>query len=251
MLADSDGSMPISEPLGGDVNQIINEEISKVISAVPLGRASHPEMPQNKNREVRNETFIVSGKMLKDANLGKEVSKKTKDDDIIASAVVNYSPPIVMTEGDGMDINFKLKKERTEYAVDIKNVERDSRGRVVSQVRVEMKGSDFEITPITPEEQSIIDEIEGTWSWRVSPKHKGANLPLNVNVMFLINSNGKVYPPLIVRGYANGILVNRDLVWELKKFFNDNWKWLWTVVVAPLIGYAWKRRRRIFNLITH
>ena len=126
-------------------------------------------------------------------------------------------------------------------------------------MRAHLGGVGFEITPQTPEEQTLHNVLEGQregiWSWQVKPLQNGSlQLFVTLDAMYRIDGQDRwatarqltdtvqvrVSPDtLAARERAHRDAV-RGGVW---KFVLDNIQWLWAILVVPIGGLIWKRLR--------
>ena len=84
----------------------------------------------------------------------------------------------------------------------------------------------------------IIDSLEFTeWQFFVKPiKHGQRQLDLVVSLI----KDGDVKQKI----YSDTIHVKNNPAQSSKNFWNDNWKWLATTIIIPLIVFFWKRKKK-------
>jgi hypothetical protein len=51
--------------------------------------------------------------------------------------------------------------------------------------------------------------------------------------------------PRVIRTFEETIAVNVTLSQRVSSFFANNWQWLWTAILIPIIGWLISRRRRL------
>ena len=99
-------------------------------------------------------------------------------------------------------------------------------------------GKMFVITAITPEEQAISKTKITEWKWIVSPQKEGQHI-LYLTLNALLEIGGKD-TQRNMKTFERSIVVNVTTTQKIMKFTTDNWKWLWAVIVFPVIGWLWK-----------
>ncbi len=118
-----------------------------------------------------------------------------------------------------------------------------ARIRVSDRMEARLSGSNFAITAITPEIQSISRSDVTEWKWEVKPNSEG-HQHLHLTVSALLSVDGTSIPPRTVRTFDKVIEVEVTLYQRVGSFFEDNWKWLWAAVLAPLVGWLLKKGAR-------
>ena len=116
-------------------------------------------------------------------------------------------------------------------------------GRVeASDVMVaNLSGLGFSIEENSRPEQFVSKRHVTTWSWNIEPMRTG-KLRLQLTLSAVINVQGRERP-FTVQTFERILTV--DVTWHerLTDFVEDNWQWLWTALLVPVVGLTWRRRR--------
>jgi len=104
-----------------------------------------------------------------------------------------------------------------------------------------LTGQGFEITAVTPERQTVSPEANTDWQWDVTPKNGGTGV-LHLTLSAILNVNNGSLPHAI-QTFDREITVQVTWAQRLSGFVGTNWQWLGTVIVVPLGGWLWSRRR--------
>jgi len=117
--------------------------------------------------------------------------------------------------------------------------------KITNQMRSELKGHSFQITEIHPAQQNIEVAERTSWLWQVEPKKTGAqNLYLSIQAIVDLVGEER---PIVLRSYQREVKVDVSIGNVLKRFFSDNWQWVWAVFFVPLAGLVW-RKIQLFRL---
>lgn len=111
--------------------------------------------------------------------------------------------------------------------------------KISENMQAHLIGSGFEITAITPEEQLISAETTTEWKWEikaVKPDTQRLYLTLSAIVKFQGESKTRV-----IRTFEREMLVKVSFSKRVTAFVGENWQWLWTALVVPVLGWLWKR----------
>jgi hypothetical protein len=113
--------------------------------------------------------------------------------------------------------------------------------KVANRMEAKLTGSNFQITAITEEEQAIGKNDTAEWNWEIKPQSKGRQkLHLTLTAIFVID--GKKTPKTI-RTFDKTIEVEVTAKQASKGFIAKNWQWLCVVIIFPIAGWLWKRRK--------
>lgn len=115
--------------------------------------------------------------------------------------------------------------------------------RVSSRVKVTLidpsGNKNFDITALNTEEQLVDDSTNTVWRWNIKPKRGGeSELVLRATVKIL-DRLGENYKDIDV--FEKTIKVKASAFVQTKQFVSDNWKWLMTACVIPLIIWGYKK----------
>ena len=114
-----------------------------------------------------------------------------------------------------------------------------NRVKVIDRMEARLTGTDFEITAVTPELQAISRNETTIWKWQIKPISSGAHY-LHLTLTAILTIDGKDIERAI-RTFDKRIEVNVSWSSKIGYFLNNNWKWLWAVIIVPLFGWLWKR----------
>lgn len=106
---------------------------------------------------------------------------------------------------------------------------------VSAKMKMTLKGADFDITPLSSEEQIVAGSTPTQWEWDIVPKHSGA-LRLHLAAVVELNDIAKDFTSI-----DRVIAVQVDPMNELTTFLRTNWQWLIATFVTAS-GAAWKYR---------
>jgi hypothetical protein len=109
-------------------------------------------------------------------------------------------------------------------------------------MQAHLSGPNFQVTPITPEEQPISRFDKTEWKWNVKPTSVGEqalNLALNAVVTAAGNER-----KMTVRTFDHVIFVEVTAGQQVTEFFSGNWQWLWAAIAVPIAGAVWQTKLR-------
>lgn len=75
------------------------------------------------------------------------------------------------------------------------------------RMQATLSASDFEVTPIGPQERTVLGNRETRWSWTIRPIAFGPDKPVTLEVFALLESDGRTLPPISVRTFHETFLV--------------------------------------------
>lgn len=102
-----------------------------------------------------------------------------------------------------------------------------------------LKGADFEIAPLSSEEQIVGGDVPTQWEWDVIPKHSGT-LRLHLAAIVELKNLSRDYATV-----DKDIAVQVDLVGAVSKFAETNAVWLLGTFGAGATGlWAWWKRKK-------
>lgn len=80
----------------------------------------------------------------------------------------------------------------------------------------------------------ISSDEETNWKWEITPKCRGLHdLHLVLNVLLPIKGTDEVRRNIQTFNKTIEVKVT------LKGFFLENWKWLWTAIIVPIVVWLW------------
>jgi hypothetical protein len=99
---------------------------------------------------------------------------------------------------------------------------------------VRLKSADFEITNITPEKQLLLKDESTVWQWRLQPLEPGVGIvTLSINALIQGNNNHEIQRH--IKTLEKSIKVNITEKQKVANFIENNWQWLWSVILIPFI----------------
>jgi len=108
---------------------------------------------------------------------------------------------------------------------------------VSTKMKMTLKSADFDITPLSSEEQIVAGSIPTTWEWEIVPRHAG-KLQLHLAAVVEINDLSRDFTTV-----DRDIAVKVDPLDATTKFVQGNWKWI-IATLSAIVGAAWKFFRR-------
>jgi hypothetical protein len=110
---------------------------------------------------------------------------------------------------------------------------------VSAKMKMTLKSADFEITPLSSEEQIVGGDLPTEWEWDVVPKHAGT-LSLHLAAIVELKNLSRDYATV-----DKNIAVQVDLVDAVSKFAAANAVWILGSFGAGATGlWAWWKRRK-------
>jgi hypothetical protein len=105
-----------------------------------------------------------------------------------------------------------------------------------------LSGTGFSIDPDEESEQVVAKSGFTTWSWDIEPIKTGTQyLRLRLFAVISFEGSEKRY---MVKRFERTLAVNVAWSERVSGFFKDNWQWLWTALLIPIVGFLWGRRKR-------
>ena len=101
------------------------------------------------------------------------------------------------------------------------------------KMKMTLKGADFDITPLSSEEQIVVEDAPTTWVWDISPKH-GGTLRLHLAAIVEVNDLSKDLTAI-----DREVIVQVDPINEAETIARANVPWVVSGVLAVL-GGIWK-----------
>lgn len=114
--------------------------------------------------------------------------------------------------------------------------------KISSEMEAVLVGEGFKITPVAPTKQVVSSFNTTRWVWKLTPKAKGTQeLHLSLNARVQVEGKDS---PYVVQTFTKRIQVEVTLVGTVKTFLVENWQWLWTTILLPLLLWYFKRRKK-------
>ena len=114
--------------------------------------------------------------------------------------------------------------------------------RISDRMEARLSGPNFAITAITPEIQAVSRNEVTEWKWEVKPTSEGRQY-LHLTLSALLSVDG-ASTPRVIRTFDK--IIEVEVTWYQRAglFLKENWQWLWAIVLVPLSGWLWKRKKR-------
>lgn len=113
---------------------------------------------------------------------------------------------------------------------------------IADRMEARLYGRNFDITAISPETQAVSHIEETEWIWEIQPLTHGPQR-LYLTLSALISVEGESTSRMI-RTFNKAINVEVTWLQRTGTFFSKNWQWLWVAILAPGIGWYWKRKQQ-------
>jgi len=104
---------------------------------------------------------------------------------------------------------------------------------VTTGMKMTLRSADFDITPLSSEEQVVGGKAPTTWEWDIVPKHAG-QLRLHLAAIILLKNLSRDFTAV-----DRDIAVRVDPVDVVTNFVEGNWQWIIGTFTA-IGGAAWK-----------
>lgn len=157
--------------------------------------------------------------------------------------VFNVPKTMKLNEKQGIQLLLSLKETFPELQKKIEEEGEIRRQQIrVSQIMTaSLKGSGFKIETISPALQVI--NVEGTteWRWEITAIEPGVQkLYLSMDAIFTLEGKDR---PYTVQTLSEEIEIFVSWQQKVTVFVAENWKWLWTTILVPFLGWLWERRK--------
>jgi excisionase family DNA binding protein len=115
--------------------------------------------------------------------------------------------------------------------------------KVSSFMKASLSGDKFRIKALASEEQLVGGKDFTEWRWEVAPVEAGAQiLYLTVTARIEIQGHGEEKKDILVKNTQIRVKVNP--AYSVQMFFGNNWQWLATAIIIPLIIFGWTMWRK-------
>jgi hypothetical protein len=123
--------------------------------------------------------------------------------------------------------------------IEAEGVKEGARIRVSDRMEARLSGPNFAITAITPEIQAVSRSYITEWKWEVKPIIKGSQY-LHLTLSALLSIDG-VSTPRAIRTFDK--VIDIEVTWQERVvlFVEDNWQWLWAVILVPIGAWLGKK----------
>jgi len=157
-----------------------------------------------------------------------------------------YSAPEKMKSGRVAHVTARIGSEKVSLRALVSGLPTDQGAKtgtevtpVSAKMKVILKGADFEITPLSSEEQIVAGDMPTQWEWDVVPKHSG-KLRLHLAAIVELNNVSRDFTTV-----DREITVQVDPIEMAETFTEKNLVWiLGTLGTLIAGGWAWWKRRK-------
>lgn len=210
----------------------------------PAGDVVAGDKPTNIDQTGRTPTVGNTGETS--PSLEKESAAAGLMADQLGHANLAFNTPEKMKtrEPEVVQLLLDLNKSIEELSSEIQ-AEGPRQGasvRVTRRMEAHLTGVTFEITPVTPEQQVILEDETTEWKWEVVPTEAGEQrLYLTVNAVLMVDGESTFR---MMRTFDKVIRVKVAWGHETIFFLKDNMEWAWATLFIPIAGWVMQRRRK-------
>jgi hypothetical protein len=105
-----------------------------------------------------------------------------------------------------------------------------------------LASDDFDVTPLSPEQQFVAAGQDTEWLWQIKPARTGVlHLFLTLNAIIEVGDQTSAYK---VKTFSRTLTINVSLGTHVRDFVAGNWQWLWTAVLVPVGVWFYRSRAR-------
>jgi hypothetical protein len=227
---EQDGQIPRQEPKGAVSPNITGDGNSITISPhgnwtspskdpqVRLWHKSHPE----EHREPNDEELLEDSlSRLKKGNLAYSTPEKMKMGRT-EHVTARIGSPEVSVQALKSDLPSGTDRAVATAATPVS-----------PRMKMELKSADFDITPLSSEEQGVGGDTPTTWEWDIAAKHSGKSR-LHLAAVVEVKNLSRDFTSI-----DRDITVQVDPVDAVSAFVKANWQWIVATLTA-IGGAAWK-----------
>ncbi|MBS1813613.1 MAG: hypothetical protein JSS87_01925 [Acidobacteria bacterium] len=155
-----------------------------------------------------------------------------------------YNTPETMKTGETARVTARIGSEKVSVATLKSGLPDDGNTTALStpvstKMKMTLKSADFDITPLSSEEQFVTGDTPTTWAWDLSPKRSG-KLHLHLAAIVELNGLSKDFTAV-----DRDIEVKVDPLNALSTFFQSNTVWVLGVLGAAATAiWGWFRKRK-------
>lgn len=158
---------------------------------------------------------------------------------------IAFNVPTAMNMRDTASIQLMLSlvtpTEELKKMIEAEGLKEGAHIQVSDRMEARLSGSNFAITAVTPEVQAVSRQTTTGWKWDIKPLSEGKQY-LHLTLSALISVDG-TSTPRAIRTFDK--IIEVEVTWQQKatQFLENNWQWLWAVILAPIAGWLWKKRK--------
>jgi hypothetical protein len=162
-----------------------------------------------------------------------------KEIDRLPIGTMLFNPPAKMKIGVSERVVLRISKDQESdltFALKGNGIPKIDELLVSEFMKVTLSGETFEIKSLSEEEQLVTLKGFSEWSWDVIPKIKGKqviSLKITLRIKLPFGEEKKDHPII-----ENEIVVKVNPIYSVKKYIINNYKWIITALIAPLIVWS-------------
>jgi len=104
-----------------------------------------------------------------------------------------------------------------------------------------LTGLDFDIERTSDARQPVATTGVTMWAWSIEPTDPGTrSLHLTLSALIDVDGNEETYT---VKTFDRTWTVVVPWPDRVTGFAGENWQWLWTAILLPLVAFVWRRLR--------
>lgn len=180
----------------------------------------------------------------------KSQNQNTKSKETVSSKLVNANLAFAIKDQANIKedikaqllIDFNQSTKELEDKLSVKGVKISQPIEISEIVKATITAPNFDISKITEEEQIISDYKPTEWLWILKPKSIGTH-EVNLSVTALIKINGKETKHHL-KTFDKNILIEITEKQIVVNWVEENWKWLISTLILPLIVFFYKRNKK-------
>jgi hypothetical protein len=160
-------------------------------------------------------------------------------------ATVAFNTPTELGRGETATIKLLLSPATISIAelenrVDEAGQKSGAHVKYSRVMEAKLASEDFDVTPLSPEQQFVAAGQDTEWLWQVKPTRTGVlHLFLTLNAIIDVGDQTGAYK---VKTFSRTLTIDVSLGTHVRDFVAGNWQWLWTAVLLP-VGLWFHRRR--------
>jgi hypothetical protein len=208
------------------------------------------------NAIKKNEEILLTDKKLLLAlkrDLDANLQNPANDEELLAQSLARlpkgnlaYSTPEKMKTGQTAHVVARIGSDeisvnalKSGLPTDQGTATASVASRISTKMKMTLKSADFDITPVSSEEQFVAGDTPTTWQWDISPKHSG-KLRLHLAAVVVLNNLARDFTTV-----DREIAVQVDPIDAAETFAKANGVWILTTLGAGLAGsWAFLKKRK-------
>lgn len=158
---------------------------------------------------------------------------------------IAFNTPETLGRGETVVLELLLSPDQSVKQLKARITEAGSRQgarvQISDYMKAELTGGSFAIDRIGNERQLVLPSRTTRWAWEITPTRTGV-LHLHLTLTAVLRVDGEDRE-LDIQTFNRTLTVRVALSVRMKDFVRDNWRWLWTSILAPVGLWAVRRRQ--------